>query len=117
MSQNILDALTGNDVEFGAQASGTDVILNSNQETSTVPVNSMLVYSEHHGLYGGAVTKAAPFHPTLRPIRYFMEKIFRARTFCPTTKSSRRRPNPILSKIWLNPRSDRAAKHRYVFVW
>lgn len=63
MSQNVLDALTRNNVEFGAQASGTDVILNSNQESSTAPANSMLVYGEHHGLYGGAVVKGGSISP------------------------------------------------------
>lgn len=63
MSQNVLDALTRNNVEFGAQASGTDVILNSNQESSTAPSNSMLVYGEHHGLYGGAVIKGGSISP------------------------------------------------------
>jgi lipid-binding SYLF domain-containing protein len=63
MTPQAAHSLTQQKVNFGAQVGGNAGGATYNAQATTVPANSIMVYSEHHGLFGGASVKGGALSP------------------------------------------------------
>lgn len=62
-SPQAADALTQQKLNFGAQAGGTGGGESYNASATTIPANSVVVYSERHGVFGGASVMGGAISP------------------------------------------------------
>jgi lipid-binding SYLF domain-containing protein len=74
MSSNAVHALGKQTVDFGAQVNGTSLGHNYSAQAGTVSPPTVLVYSMHRGLFGGAYIKGGAISPDNHDNAVYYEK-------------------------------------------